>query len=134
MIYMFTLIRMGKDRKDIDKDWILCNIYTVNTIWGIRKENSSIISLWFLKVLHHANLITSSHILSLAIYIYKTVPFYQYCFSCFHKVLISIATLDWIGIIRFIHCQIFIMRKLKSWSWHQICDTSFLYINIWILC
>ena len=37
MIYMFTLIRMGKDSKDIDKDWILC-IYNINTTRDIRKR------------------------------------------------------------------------------------------------
>ena len=47
MIYMFTLIRMGKDSKDRDKDWILC-IYNINTIGDIRKENGSIFSSWFL--------------------------------------------------------------------------------------
>ena len=36
MIYIFTLIRMGKDSKDRDKDWILC-IYNINTIGDIRK-------------------------------------------------------------------------------------------------
>ena len=41
MIYMFTLIRMGKDRKDRDKDWIFC-IYNVNT------TTDSIFSSWFL--------------------------------------------------------------------------------------
>ena len=47
MIYMFTLIRTGKDSKDRDRDWILC-IYNINTIGDIRKENGSIFSLWFL--------------------------------------------------------------------------------------
>ena len=45
---------------------------------------------------------------------YKTVPFSQYCFSCFHNVLVSIVTLDWIGIIGFIHYQMFIMGQLAS--------------------
>ena len=33
LIYMFTLIyvRMGKDRKDIDKDQTLCYIYLIFT-------------------------------------------------------------------------------------------------------
>ena len=44
---MFTLIRMGKDSKDRDKDWILC-IYNINTMGDIRKENGSIFSLQFL--------------------------------------------------------------------------------------
>ena len=49
-------------------------------------------------------------------YMYKTVPFSrQYCFSCFHKVLVSIVTLDCIGIIRFIYCQMFIMQQLRSY-------------------
>ena len=30
---------------------------------------------------------------------YITVPFCQYCFSCFHKVLVSIVTLKCVGII-----------------------------------
>ena len=47
MIYMFTLIRMGKDSKDRDKNWILC-IYNINTIGDIRKENCPIFSLQFL--------------------------------------------------------------------------------------
>ena len=47
MIYMFTLIRMGKDSKDRDKDWILC-IYNINTIGDIRKENGTIFSLQLL--------------------------------------------------------------------------------------
>ena len=35
---------------------------------------------------------------------YKTVPFNgQYCFSHFHKVLVSIVTLDCIGIIQLVY-------------------------------
>ena len=40
LVYMFTLIyvRMGKDRKDIDKDWTLCYVYIIYYIErGIRK-------------------------------------------------------------------------------------------------
>ena len=49
MIYMFTLIRMGKDRKDRDKDWILCNVFIMLAQYGVlRKENSSIFSSRFL--------------------------------------------------------------------------------------
>ena len=86
---------------------------------------------------------------------YKTVPFSQYCFSCFHKVLVSdchirlyrhhmiyllsnghhAATQILLSII-FSSCgnsnpivnYIFIIQQLKSWSWHQICDTSFFFI------
>ena len=40
LVYMFTLIyvRMGKDRKDIDKDRTLCYVYIIYYIErGIRK-------------------------------------------------------------------------------------------------
>ena len=46
---------------------------------------------------------------------YITVPLSQYCFSCVHKVLVSIVTLDCIGIIRFMYCQLFTMRQLRSY-------------------
>ena len=55
---------------------------------------------------------------------YITVPFSQYCFSCLHKVLASIATLDWIGIIQFIHCQMFIMWQLRSYCHFIISSCS----------
>ena len=42
-------------------------------------------------------------------YFHKTVPFSsQYCFSCFHKLQVSIVTLDCIDIICIIYCQMFI--------------------------
>ena len=47
MIYMFTLIRTGKDSKDRDKDYFLC-IYNISTMGDFRKENGSIYSLQFL--------------------------------------------------------------------------------------
>ena len=81
MIYMFTLIRMGKARIDRDKDWILY-IYNVNTIGGIRKENSSIFFVVPVKMFST----TQRHVYIESGYMYKTVPFNsQYCFSHFSQ-------------------------------------------------
>ena len=45
---MFTLIRMGKDRKDIDKDWTLCNVLIIFIQYGVsEKEKGSIFSSQF---------------------------------------------------------------------------------------
>ena len=50
LIYMFTLIyvKMGKDRKDIDKDQTLYYVYIIFYIKGVSEnEVSSIFSSWF---------------------------------------------------------------------------------------
>ena len=47
MFYMFILIRMGKDRKDRDKFGFFV-MFIKSTQSGDRKENGSIVSLWFL--------------------------------------------------------------------------------------
>ena len=46
---------------------------------------------------------------------YITVLLSQYCFSCVHKVLVSIVTLDCIDIIQFMYCQMFTMWQLRSY-------------------
>ena len=96
MIYMFTLIRTGKDRKD----WILCNVYKVNTILGNRTENGSIFSLQFLMFSTTLNFIMKSCISSLIKYI--TVPFCQYCFS-WCSILLSVNNVHHIVIFKFHH-------------------------------
>ena len=50
LVYMFTLkyVRMGKDRKDIDKDWTLYYVYIIYHIKGVSEnEVGSIFSLQF---------------------------------------------------------------------------------------
>ena len=124
---------MGKDRKDRGKDWILCNVYKVNTIWGIQKGKWLYIFFAVPKVLHHTKFITKSCISSPAMYL--TVPFCQYCFSCFHEILVSIVNLDYFGITQFLlsymsgiqdYCPfiMFIMQQLKSYYQFPISPCS----------
>ena len=50
LVYMFTLIyvRMGKDRKDIDRDQTLCYVYIIFYIKRVSEnEVGSIFSSWF---------------------------------------------------------------------------------------
>ena len=74
MIYMFILIRMGKDRIDRGKDWILCNVFIKLTQYGVSEEkNGSIFSSWLLlkdspPCLNKVTYIETG-------YTYKTVPF-----------------------------------------------------------
>ena len=113
---MLTLIRTEKDRKDRDKDWILCNVFIfVNTIGGIRKEKSSIFSLQFLFKCFPPCWIYNKVMYIESGYMYLTVPLSHYCFSHVHKVLVSIVTLDCIDIIRFIYCQMSTMWQLASY-------------------
>ena len=73
MIYMFILIRTGKDRIDRDKDWTLCNVFIKLTQYGVsEKKNGSIFSSQFLlkdspPCLYRVTYIESG-------YTYNTVP------------------------------------------------------------
>ena len=126
MIYMFTLIRTGKDRKDRDKDWILCNVFIiVNTIGGIRKENGSIFSSQFLLKCSPPCWIYNKVTYIKSDYMYITVTLSQYCFF-----LCSQSTCFYCHIRLYRHHMIYLLSNVhhaavKSWSWHQICDTSF---------
>ena len=143
MIYMFTLIRMGKDSKDRDKDWILC-IYNINTIGDIRKENSSIFSLQFLLkcsppcyFYNKVTYIESDFILTVPLSILfflcsQSTYFYCYIRSDRHQ-----ASSLWSTVHRAVTQSLlfFIFSSCSnstSWSRHQICDTSFFLCEFYI--
>ena len=82
------MIRMGKDKKDRNKDWTLCNVFIMLTQYGVsEKKNGSIFSLQFLlessppcSFCNKVTFIDSG-------YFHGTVPFtYQYCSFSFSQV------------------------------------------------
>ena len=140
MIYMFTLIRMGKDSKDRDKDWILC-IYNINTMGDIRKENGSIFSLQFpLKCspphyfYNKVTYIESDFMLTVPL----SILFFLYSQSTYY---IRLDRLQANSVLSTVHSAVtqtllfFIFSSCgnsKSWSQHQICDTSFFLYEFYI--
>ena len=80
---------MGKDKKETKTGFFVMFIYNVNTIWGIRKENGSIFSSQFLWKSSPPHWIYNQVSYIKSSYVFRTIPFSsQYCFSCFHKVLV----------------------------------------------
>ena len=140
MIYMFILIRMGKDSKDRDKDWILC-VYNINTKGDIIKENGSIFSLWFLLkcsppcyFYNKVTYIKSDFIL--------TDPLSILFFLCSQSIYyLKLNRHQASSLLSTVHCAVtqillfFIFSSCshsKSWSQHQICDTSFFLFEFYI--
>ena len=144
MIYMFTLIRMGKDSKDRDRDWILC-IYNINTIRDIRKENSSIFSLQFLSkcsppcyFYNKVTYIESGYILTVPLLILfflcsQSTYFYCYIRLDRHQASSLWSTVHHVVTTKF-YCSSYFSScsNSKSWSRHQICDTSFFLYEFYV--
>ena len=85
---MFMMIRMGKRKKDRDKDWTLCKVLIMLTQYGVSEKKMALYfpcsSCW--KVLHHAQFVTKSLLLIPVIFMEQFLLLSQYCSFSFSQV------------------------------------------------
>ena len=150
---MFTLIRMGKDRKDKDKEWTLCYIYIMfYIVWDIRKIEERLYIFFMVPIINISTTyfhldkvqIQQSHCLLVPVVFIEQFPF-LFSFECSlpfslcniksYKFLLSIR-LYWhhtTTILFYCHLLFSSWGNSESWSWHQICDASFFYFTLIVL-
>ena len=131
MIYMFILIRTGRDRKKRDR--IRFFVLIVNsTQGGITEKNGSIIlsHFPFFPLTYNKNNILISN--DRYIYQFLLSVHLPVLNSKTHLVLVYELSFSLDISIVFNMVQNTPCSKSQSWSWYQICDTSFFYILIYI--